>query len=183
MGSPFAPNYANLYVGQFEESLIYKTETHPLLSKFLLSKRYIDDVFVLWEGNESSEYLKFTMQTDERKKNYLDLWIIKENDSDFDSNAKKMADKFKMRKKNEDKTISAAMMKISQKPREELLKPKPKKKNNATVFCTKYTKCSEKMKAILKKHGHILQSDKKIAHLLKEPHWCYISVVPILGIA
>lgn len=31
-----APNYVNLYVGQFEKELIYKTETHPLLSKILL---------------------------------------------------------------------------------------------------------------------------------------------------
>ena len=38
MGSPFAPNYVNLYVGQFEEALIYKTDT-PLLSKILLWKR------------------------------------------------------------------------------------------------------------------------------------------------
>lgn len=81
------------YVEQFEEALIHKTETHPLLSKILSWKRYIDDVFVLWEGsqqelnqfqtllNEISEYFKFTMQTDERKINYLDLWIIKENDA------------------------------------------------------------------------------------------------------
>jgi hypothetical protein len=53
-------------------------------------------------------------------------------------------------KKN--KTLDAAMMKISQKPREELLKTQPKKKNN-TVFCIKYTKCSEKIKAILKSTG------------------------------
>ena len=37
------------------------------------------------------------------------------------------------------KTLDAAMMKISQKPTEELLKTQPKKKNNATIFCTKYT--------------------------------------------
>lgn len=55
-----------------------------------------------------------------------------------------------------DKTLDAAMMKISSKPRDELLKTHPKKKNNATIFCTKYTKGSEKMKAILKKHWHIL---------------------------
>ena len=48
MGSPFSPNYANLYVGQFEEAFLFKTETHPLLSKILLWKRYIDNVFVLW---------------------------------------------------------------------------------------------------------------------------------------
>ena len=60
-----------------------------------------------------------------------------------------------------DKTLNAAMMKISEKQREELLKIKLKKKNNAKVFCTKYIKCSEKMKAILKKHWHTLQSDKK----------------------
>ena len=58
-----------------------------------------------------------------------------------------------------DKTLDAAMiMKIFHKPREELLKTQPKKKNNATVFCTKYTECLEKMKAILIKNWHILQS-------------------------
>lgn len=38
----------------------------------------------------------------------------------FDSNAKKLPDQFKMRG-YKDKTLDAAMMKISQKPREELL--------------------------------------------------------------
>ncbi|CAB1313448.1 unnamed protein product [Coregonus sp. 'balchen'] len=68
-----------------------------------------------------------------------------------------MTDKFKM-KGYKDKTLDDAMMKISQKPREELLKTKPKKKNNVTIICTKYTKCSEKIKAIMKKHWHILQA-------------------------
>ena len=45
-------HYANQYVGQFEEALIYKTETHPLLSKTFLWKRYIDDVFVLLEERQ-----------------------------------------------------------------------------------------------------------------------------------
>ena len=69
-----------------------------------------------------------------------------------------MTDTFKMRG-FKDKTLDATMMTISQKPREELLKTQPKKKNNATIFSTKYTKCLVKMKAILKKHWHILQSD------------------------
>ena len=33
-------NYANLYMGQFEEAFLFKTDTHPLLSKILLCKRY-----------------------------------------------------------------------------------------------------------------------------------------------
>ena len=67
------------------------------------------------------------------------------------------------------------------KPREELLKSKPNKKNNAKVFCTKYTKCLEKMKAILKKH--ILQSDKKKLHTSsRNPHWWSVSVGAILEI-
>ena len=73
--------------------------------------------------------------------------------SDFDSKAKKITDTFKMRD-NKDKTLNVAMMNISQKPGEELLKTKPMKKRK--VFCTKYTKCSEKMKAILKKHFFFL---------------------------
>ena len=95
---------------------------------------------------------------------YSQLCRVKQicgNQSDFDSKAKKWGYK--------DKTLDAAIKKISQKPREKLLKTQPKKKNNATVFCTKYTKGSEKRKAILKKQWHIQQSDKKIAHPFKGP--------------
>ena len=102
---------------------------------------------------------------------YSQLCRVKQicgHQTDLDSNAKEMTDTFEMRG-YKDKTLDAEMMKISQKPRKELLKTQPKNKNNATIVCTKYTKGSEKMKATLKKHWHILQSDKKIAHLFKEP--------------
>ena len=48
--------------------------------------------------------------------------------SNFDNNTKKMTDKFEIRG-YKDKTLDDAMMTISQKPREEFLKTKPKKKN------------------------------------------------------
>jgi hypothetical protein len=54
---------------------------------------------------------------------YSQLCRIKQicgHQTDFDSNAKKMTDQFKMRG-YKDKTLDAATMKISQKPREELL--------------------------------------------------------------
>jgi hypothetical protein len=72
------------------------------------------------------------------------------------------------------------MMKISQKAREELLKTQPEKKNNATVFCTKYTKGSEKMKAILKKHWHIPAIRQKLHNSSRNSHWCSICLVAIL---
>jgi hypothetical protein len=40
-----------MYVEQFEEPLT--KQRHPLLSKILSWKKYIDDVFVLWEGSRN----------------------------------------------------------------------------------------------------------------------------------
>lgn len=71
MGSPMAPNFANLYVGQFEEHVLFGSN-HPLLSNVLVYKRYIDDILVIWGGtmeqlqefhtllNSLSTHLKFT---------------------------------------------------------------------------------------------------------------------------
>jgi hypothetical protein len=69
------------------------------------------------------------------------------------------------------------MMKISQKPREDLLKTQPKKKN------TKYATCSEKMKSILKSTGIFCKQTRKLHTSSRNPHWWSISMVAILEIA
>lgn len=51
MGTPMAPNYANLFMAKFEEDLIqtyYSSTGHQPLVWF----RYIDDIFMIWtDGN------------------------------------------------------------------------------------------------------------------------------------
>lgn len=49
MGRPFAPSFANTYMGYFEENYIYVN--NRFTSHFALWKRYIDNVFLLWRGN------------------------------------------------------------------------------------------------------------------------------------
>ena len=51
MGTPMAVNYANLFMGRFEERLLaeYEKETGNRPAVWL---RFIDDVFIVWKGEE-----------------------------------------------------------------------------------------------------------------------------------
>ncbi|CAJ0943091.1 unnamed protein product [Ranitomeya imitator] len=52
MGSNVAPPYANIFMAAFEEKFVY---THHLFQQHCLYwKRYIDDVFLIWRGDEIS---------------------------------------------------------------------------------------------------------------------------------
>uniref|UniRef100_A0A674E9P8 Reverse transcriptase domain-containing protein n=1 Tax=Salmo trutta TaxID=8032 RepID=A0A674E9P8_SALTR len=91
MGSPMAPNYANLYVGYMEKQSIFNPLKNVFLPNIIIWKRYIDDIFVLWRGdaellqsfyaflNSCSEHLRFTMQSDTRQISFLDLLILCED--------------------------------------------------------------------------------------------------------
>lgn len=88
MGARYAPSLANLYVGLWEIETIYQNRNPNLL----LWRRFIDDVIILWEGDQASldEYiitinnnnrnLTFTVETDQNSVNFLDLVIFKQND-------------------------------------------------------------------------------------------------------
>lgn len=92
MGSPMAPNFANLYVGMLEEQKILNPTTNNFFSNVLLYKRFIDDIFVLFRGSENSlksfleylnscsDHLKFTMTYDKNQISFLDLLIVKQDD-------------------------------------------------------------------------------------------------------
>lgn len=85
MGSPFAPNYANLYMGLWEERNIFNN--NPFFDNILLYKRFIDDILVVFVGTEDDLFkfnehingtyptLKFTMEYDSEKIHFLDLLI------------------------------------------------------------------------------------------------------------
>lgn len=52
MGAAFAPNYANLFMGYWEQKCIDNPATNTFHSKISLYRRYIDDIFMIWNGSE-----------------------------------------------------------------------------------------------------------------------------------
>uniref|UniRef100_A0A803K2L1 Reverse transcriptase domain-containing protein n=1 Tax=Xenopus tropicalis TaxID=8364 RepID=A0A803K2L1_XENTR len=52
MGARFAPTYANLYMGWWEESHIYGGSS-LYSSNIVFYKRYVDDLLFIWRGSES----------------------------------------------------------------------------------------------------------------------------------
>ncbi|CAJ0950957.1 unnamed protein product [Ranitomeya imitator] len=90
MGSHAAPPYANAYMIDFEESVIYKNSLFQ--DHVIIWKRYIDDVFCIWHGspdsldnffaflNVSWPGIEFTINTSQDKINFLDTLVIKDSD-------------------------------------------------------------------------------------------------------
>ena len=58
MGTPMAPNYANLFMNTFEQNLLrdyfQKTGLTPMVWF-----RFIDDIFFIWTGNKDSSIISF----------------------------------------------------------------------------------------------------------------------------
>ena len=82
MGSPFAPNYANLFMGKFEMDFVYSSENVCLKCWF----RYIDDVFFIFSGtvelNQFHEFLnsrldsiRFTLEYNMSSISFLDVQV------------------------------------------------------------------------------------------------------------
>ena len=88
MGTGAAPNYANLFMGDFEERFIYNTEWNTYLQYF---GHYIDDIFMIWNGSEASllefvaylnsvhETIKFTFKYSASQLEFLDVLVIKDS--------------------------------------------------------------------------------------------------------
>ena len=51
MGTKAAPNFANVYMGRFEDTFVYRTEWSHYITNWV---RFIDDIFLIWKGDESS---------------------------------------------------------------------------------------------------------------------------------
>ncbi|OCU00888.1 hypothetical protein XELAEV_18006665mg [Xenopus laevis] len=50
MGARFAPTYANLYMGWWEETHVFEGE-NPLLNNVVLYRRFINDLLFIWAGD------------------------------------------------------------------------------------------------------------------------------------
>ena len=86
MGTRAAPNYANLYMGQFEDKHIYQTSWNQHIKFY---GRFIDDICLIWQGtepqlksflkhlNEVHPSIKFTFEYSKHKINFLDITLIK----------------------------------------------------------------------------------------------------------
>ena len=95
MGSAFAPNYANLFMGHWESQSIHNRAASPLLKNVTFWKRYIDDIFMVFVGSEDElfqfkEYingthhtLKFTMEHSREQIDFLDLRISTDNEGNL----------------------------------------------------------------------------------------------------
>uniref|UniRef100_A0A803JQE7 Reverse transcriptase domain-containing protein n=1 Tax=Xenopus tropicalis TaxID=8364 RepID=A0A803JQE7_XENTR len=68
MGAKFAPSYANLYMGWWEESHIFGGDS-PFLSHVVVYKRYVDDLIFIWKDTEST----FSQFVDHLNNNELNL--------------------------------------------------------------------------------------------------------------
>lgn len=89
MGSACAPTYANLLLGWWEATVVFTEEREEINQSILLWTRYIDDIFILWQGSESSfvKYvqnlnhnligLKFTYECNPFTLPFLDVLISK----------------------------------------------------------------------------------------------------------
>ena len=53
MGTPMAPNYANLFMDNFEQNLLRDYSKKSGLSPSVWF-RFIDDIFFIWNGNKDS---------------------------------------------------------------------------------------------------------------------------------
>ena len=87
MGTRVAPNFANVYMGRFEENFVYKTEWSNYV---IIWVRFIDDIFLIWKGdidsitefighlNNAAPSIKFTHEISTNSVNFLDTTVLED---------------------------------------------------------------------------------------------------------
>ena len=93
MGTTMAPNYANLYMGLFEESFVLNADVNPFYSSIISFNRFIDDIFIVWDNtvenlhkfhqylNSRNDHLRFTLEFSDTQISFLDVLVLKEGDT------------------------------------------------------------------------------------------------------
>ena len=86
MGTELAPSFANIFMGWFEDKFVYSYHSQPLLWK-----RYIDDIFIIWQHgeteltkfvrhlNDQHPTIKFTEERSMSSINFLDITVTLSN--------------------------------------------------------------------------------------------------------
>ena len=87
MRTRVAPNFANVYMGRFEENFVYKTEGSNYV---ILWVRFTDDIFLIWKGdtdsltifidhlNNAATSITFTHEISANSVNFLDTTVLKD---------------------------------------------------------------------------------------------------------
>lgn len=87
MGACFAPNYANLFLGYWEEQYIYNQSRNSFCDKIIFWGRFIDDILLIWSGtelellqfheymNSTNPNIKLSIEYSKTLINFLDLAI------------------------------------------------------------------------------------------------------------
>ena len=82
MGTKLAPSFANIFMGWFEDNFVYTYKLKPLVWK-----RYIDDVFMIWQHGDTElkdfiahlntrhDTIKFTEESSRSSINFLDITV------------------------------------------------------------------------------------------------------------
>ena len=90
MGTKLAPSFANIFMGWFENTYVYTYTLKPLIWK-----RYIDDIFIIWQHgadelnklvehlNSKHHTIKFTAEHSKISINFLDVTVTLNNDGDI----------------------------------------------------------------------------------------------------
>ena len=90
MGSPCSPNFANLFMGKFEEDFVYNN--NPFSTLLRCWYRFIDDVFCIFTGSfeqlqEFKVYIssrmptiKFTLEHSQQSISFLDVMVTKKSE-------------------------------------------------------------------------------------------------------
>jgi len=85
MRTRVAPNFANVYMGRFEENFVYKTEWS---NHVIIWVRFIDDIFLIWKGdrdslteftdhlNNAAPSIKFTHEISTNSVTFLDTTVL-----------------------------------------------------------------------------------------------------------
>ena len=88
MGTKLALSFANIFMGWFEDTYVYTYKIQPLLWK-----RYIDDIFIIWQHgrepldafirhlNAQHATIKFTENFSEQTINFLDITVTKNSEN------------------------------------------------------------------------------------------------------
>lgn len=85
MGAKFAPSLANLFMAEWEDKFVFSQGRDSLL----FYKRFIDDLFFVWEGTESSLHA-FMCELNSNKNNIkLDYTYSKERIHFLDVNVRR----------------------------------------------------------------------------------------------
>jgi hypothetical protein len=95
MGTPFAPNYANIFMAEIEKKIL---ENPPQNKRPTLWKRFIDDIFMIWPHGQSAlrqflkhvnslhDTIKFTAEQSEKEIHFLDTTIYVNTKRKLESN-------------------------------------------------------------------------------------------------